>query len=370
MLGGLVQAGSKALGGDRFSLVGLLPTTLLVGWVAFLTVSGLYRGDRVDLSGIVATVGKSAGWAVFAVFGIFVIAVLLRPLQISLVWMLEGYWDRNPVLKWLEPVAVEWHLRRRHSAEVIANDGVGDPPAGRHLQSVIEDHQRLRAWGIRRARAEERISRYPEDRVAQEIDDPGPLGVEPADEIRLMPTMLGNALRKGEDDAGDRYGLDFPAIAPRLYPHLSDKISKEIARNLDVMETGAALTVVFLLSAACSVPLLWRGDLWAAAVPVALVLALLAYLGTLRTAREHGLLLSAAVDLHRFDMLAKLRYRLPETVDEEWRLNRALSAFLGADSDKAYLIMARYRYAHVPDPTTAVASPVAGDAEGQAAPAG
>jgi hypothetical protein len=360
MLGGLVQAGTKALGGERFSLVSLLPTTLLVGYVSFLWASGLYARRTVNLGGVVTMIGKNAGWAVFAVFGIFVVSVLLRPLQISLVWMLEGYWDRTPVLKWIEPLALERHLRRRRAAEVTADQEI-EPGISTLLQSVIQDRRRVRRQQIRRRRAELRMDRYPEVRE-HEAD---------ADEIRMMPTMLGNALRKGEDDAGDRYGLDFPTIAPRLYPHLSGTISTEIGRNFDAMESGASLTIVFLLAAASSVPLLWRGDAWFLAVPIALLLALLAYLGTLRTAREHGLLLASAVDLHRFDMLAKLRYQLPETVDDEWELNQQLSAFLETGREKARDFMRDYRYAHPVDQPVAASEPAsaADEAAEPAAPA-
>lgn len=347
MLGGLVQAGTKALGGERFSLVSLLPITLLVGYVSFLWASGLYAGAAVNLGGIATEIGKNAGWAVFTVFGIFVVSVLLRPLQISLVWMLEGYWDRTPLLKWIEPLARERHLRRRRAAEVTADQAI-DLGTSMLLRSVIQDRRRVRMQEIRQRNAELRLDRYPEDRE-HEGD---------ADEIRLMPTMLGNALRKGEDDAGDRYGLDFPTIAPRLYPHLSSRISTEIARNFDAMESGASLTIVFLLAAAGSVPLLWRGDAWFLAAPIALLLALLAHLGTLRTAREHGLLLASAVDLHRFDMLAKLRYQLPRTVDEEWELNQQLSAFLEAKIEKARVFMRDFHYVHPADQSADASEPV------------
>ncbi|NMO57826.1 hypothetical protein HH310_42520 [Actinoplanes sp. TBRC 11911] len=332
MLGGLVQAGAKALGGERFSLVSLLPTTLLVTYVAFLGTSGVYSGEKVDLDSLAQTVGKNAGWAILAVFGVFVISVLLRPLQITLVWILEGYWENTPVLKWAEPFAIERHLRRRHTAEVQADqylDNVRDDP---RLQSIVSDRRRLRAHVIRTSRAEQRVGQYPEDR--------------PDGDIRLMPTMLGNALRKGEDDAGDRYGLDFPVIAPRLYPHLSDKINAEIIRNLDVVESGAALTTVFFFAAVASVPLVWRADEWSFAAPAALLLAVLAHLGTLRTARDHGLLLASAVDLHRFDMIAKLHYKLPSTPHEEWDFNRSLSIFYASESGEAREFMLSHRYVH------------------------
>jgi hypothetical protein len=337
MLGGLVQAGTKALGGERFSLATVMPTTLLVGYISFLAASGLYTGRSVSLGRLPETVGSNAGWAVLVVFGTFVISVLIRPLQIVLVWALEGYWNHAPILAQIEPFAVERHQRRRHTAEIIASEGAGSPGASNSLGSIVENRQRIRQKFVRQALAEAQISRYPEDR--------------PGDDIRLMPTMLGNALRKIEDDAGDRYGLDFPAIAPRIFPVLSEKIGAEIARNYNVIEGGAALTTVFAVAAACSIPLAWRGDAWALTLPGALLFAALAHFGTLRAARDHGQLLATAVDLHRFDMIEKLHYRLPANPHEEREFNKRLSYFLSTDSRRADEVMRDHQYVHIGMPS-------------------
>lgn len=363
MLGGLVGAGTKALGGERFSLVSVLPTTLLVGYVAFLAASGLYSRKSVSLGGIPQTVAHSAGWAVLAVFAVFVISVLLRPLQLALVWMLEGYWGRTPVLKWIEPLAVERHCRRRHTATVIASQGIDGPGSQLAIRAIVENRRRRHRQQMRAARARERIARYPSDRLPEGKTGEGV-------EVRLMPTMLGNALRKAEDDAGDRYGLDFTAIAVRLYPQLSDKLSTEIARNLDVIESGSALTAVFGLAAAASVPLCWRDGLWFLSVPLALGLCALAYAGTLRAARDHAVLLATAVDLHRFDTLAKLHYKLPTTAEDERGFNLRLSAFILSLNGKATEYMASDQYVHAAPtqpPTPPPVVPVAADGVGNGA---
>ena len=54
---------------------------------------------------------------------------------------------------------------------------------------------------------------------------------------RLMPTLLGNILRGGEDNAGNRYGLDVPIIYPRMYPLLSAKLDKAISAQFDMLDT-------------------------------------------------------------------------------------------------------------------------------------
>jgi hypothetical protein len=352
MLGGLVQAGTKALGGDRFSLVNVLPATLLVGYVAFLAVSGLYAGRGYSVNDLPDTLGKNPGWAILTVLAIFIASVLLRPFQIALVWVLEGYWDRIAILKHAAPLAIEYHQRSRHTAEVIELYEPPEEPTAQTLAAAVAKRQQSRHRSRKVDRAARIRHRYPADRPV--FDDDGELE---AIESRVMPTHLGNILRKAEDDAGGRYGLALPHIAPRLYPHLSERIAKEIVRNLDLIEAGAALSTACMLAVLASLPLLGRWDPWFAAPFVAAVLAAIAYLGTLRTAREHGRLLATAVDLHRFDMIAALRYKLPTTVDEEWELNVDLSDFFAHGDQKARDLMADHPYEHPSPPGGAGPAP-------------
>lgn len=58
-----------------------------------------------------------------------------------------------------------------------------------------------------------------------------------------MPTELGNVLRRAERTAGERYGLDTVHTYPRLYPHLSKQLDKEIGQQLDLVDTGASIAV-------------------------------------------------------------------------------------------------------------------------------
>jgi len=364
VLGGLAQAGTKALGGDRFGLVNLTPAALLVTFVGLLAASGLYAGEPFDLPELGDDLGSSAGWVLLAAFAVYLLAVIVRPFQIALVWVLEGYWDRWPALEPVKELALERHRRRLHTAEVIRmaddeprlpgpaspesvspqSESPASPSPSPSLEEVARALRLRRRWRVRRARAERLTARYPAPRVAR--DDKGK--VVWAQE-RLMPTALGNALRRGEDIAGDRYGLDFPVIAPRLYPFIKDKTGAAINRNLDAIESGAALCVTFALASVLSLPLIGRADGWRVTPLVAALLAVAAYRGSLRTARAHGRLLATAVDLHRFDMIAALRYPLHTDVADERALNLAISDFLRG-GDAATERMRRVPYAHPPEP--------------------
>jgi hypothetical protein len=175
-----------------------------------------------------------------------------------------------------------------------------------------------------------------------------PFNADDAVDDRLMPTLLGNILRDGEDNAGRRYGLDMIVVYPRMYPSLSPKLDKAISAQLDILDTTAALCVAFGLSALFSAPLIARLDWWSL-VPVAtMLLSIFAYRGALVTAQGHGTLLATAFDLHRFDMLQALHYQLPLAPDDELELNRQLSEFLVTHGADAQRFMRKFRYRHPP----------------------
>lgn len=327
MLSGLAQAGTKALGGARFTLVSIVPSAWFVGFVAFLSLSGLYSGKSPNLAYAATALGSHAGWVVAAIFAIFVIAVLLRPFQAVLVQFLEGYWSGIRAIEHIYDLAIERHRRIRHTAEVVSSARLTPKTSSTSLHEVARA-QRVALRAVKaQKKAHETVSRYPSSN-----------GVDAHSDDRLMPTMLGNALRDGEDTAGSRYGLTFRAIAPRLYPHLSTKMSEAISQNLDLIDTTAALCISFGLSAVISAPLVVRWDVWSSTPFAMLILSIIAYSGALRTARGHARLLATAVDLHRFDMLAALHYDLPTSPEEERRLNQRLSAFFDERESAAELI--------------------------------
>jgi hypothetical protein len=339
MLNGIASAGAKALGGARFSLVNLMPASFVTAFVIFLVASGVYTESSPKPEETISTF-RDTGFAVLAVFGVFVLAILLRPFQAALVHLLEGYWEAWPS-RLLVGVATERHRRILHTAKVIqAAQLTAERPADPSLRSVAAHRQVAQDIGAVNDRAEERIARYPSPVFAE-----GENGDRWVDEDRLMPTLLGNVLRDGEDRAGNRYGLDFTVVAPRLYSTLSPRYEAVLRQSLDLLDVTAAMCVSFATGALISLPLVGRWDLWSF-VPAGLsLLSLFAYWGAIRVGRSHSRYLAATVDLHRFDMIEALHYELPTTTEKEYSFNRRLSQFLDSRATARYL-MADFRYVH------------------------
>ncbi|MFG3288369.1 hypothetical protein ACGF3G_06100 [Streptomyces sp. NPDC048179] len=319
MLSSLSQAAGKALGGARFTLVSVLPVTVLTAYVTVLVLSGAYSGGRVDALALADRAKDHPGWLAFGAFGCLLAGLLLRPFQVTLVQMLEGYWWGGALPETAAAIATERHRRRMHTADTVRAAEVLEEP-GTAFTDAVAHARRKRRTDREAARALRLFLRYPN--AANPVPDA--VG-DHAD--RLMPTMLGNILRDGEDDSGRRYGLDLPTISHRLYPQLSDKLGAAVNQQLDLLDSTCALSVSFALATVAGVPLVGRLDPWSLAPVTTALLSVAAYRGAMRVAAGHASLLAAAVDLHRFDMLAALHLKLPDDPAEEYARNRQLTRF-------------------------------------------
>lgn len=297
-------------------LTNILPSVVLV-----LTTGALFASRLMPWSGatnpgpaqVVRTV-KDNPWTtgVVLILAVIVVAILLRPFQIAMVQVLEGYWRNRFWLRPIEAMAVERHIRKAGS-HVVRLDTAKEIPTTADFRIVA-----------RVSRREHRRTRRAEDSLAA-------LSSYPPDVQDFLPTRLGNALRRGETTAGERYGLNTVVTFPRLQPHLHAKLEAGIVNQLDLIDTTSAFTLLFTVQALVSAPLVWRLDGWSVVPVVFLLFAGLAYRGARGIAVRHSELLRAAYDMHRFDMVKALHRKLPRTTATEFAENRELSRFLAQD---------------------------------------
>lgn len=335
----LAKESAKSLGAGAY-LVTVLPSAVLVLTVFALFTSDLYPWERPTAAdpapGPEAVVASARGLGVAGgivlLVTVLVVAVLLRPFQVTLVQVLEGYWShRGPGL--VETLAIEHHQRRRSrfSARLHPNRRLA---AGRTFSEVAAASRRTQRADRMRDRAAAVVGGYPRDPAV------------------VMPTLLGNVLRRAETTAGERYGLGTVVTYPRLYPHLSPRLDAEVNEQLDVLDTTATFTLLLWALTAATAPLLLRFDGWSL-VPAGLgVLAVLTYRGSRIAADRYGMLLATAYDLHRFEMVQTLRRPLPVDPQLEREANEQLTALLQDKVGSAELSDAGWRYAHLLPPAT------------------
>jgi hypothetical protein len=313
-LGTLAETGTKVLGSR--TLVNVLPPALLTVIVFVLLASG--APGTLSTAALVTTLKDFSGAQVALLFlGVVVVAVILQPFQIAVVQILEGYWVGNPLARSGRPsmasrawdIGTELQRRRFRLLQILEkdeNDDEGD------ADDLADELSELRIKQAGWARGE--LRGYPEL------------------ETRLMPTRLGNQLRAAEDDAGGRYGLWTNVVYPRLQSVLSDRLASDLASSNDQLDLAAHLCVTLALATLASAGLLapngWRNPWWLLVPAATAALAFLSYRAAIKAAASQGVLLAAAFDLHRFDLLTALHYRLPDDPWSEYRFNGELSAFL------------------------------------------
>jgi hypothetical protein len=300
----LAEGGAKSLS-LRFYLVSLLPSALLTFLIFTLWASGAPGPDPSIEKAIDNLEALTGAQVALLLVGVVISGVILQPFQIMLVQVFEGYWRPTPIGQLAMDIGIELQRRRMRELE-ITKQWLPDGGSGESAASEPPPPEQVKSdW------AESRLRFYP-------------------DVNRLLPTQLGNTLRAAEDRAGERYGLSTLAAWPRLYPHLSDKLFEVINDRRDQLDTAARLCATFLLALVIAVGFLAKnGGRWALIVPsVFLCLAWVSYRAAVAAGELHGQLLETAFDLHRFDLLAALRYESPTDRREEFELNRQVSEFL------------------------------------------
>jgi hypothetical protein len=309
------RRGTGVAGGTavRIVVVGLLPTASLMVVVLGLLASGAPTTSP-NVARLMERVGglRLSHLLALAVCAL-ALTILVQPFQLRLLRLFEGYgWEGFALGRAIRRIGIQRQLRRLQRLDQMAFSVAGN---------AEEAQRQLLATVQRRA-------------------------YYPSDPASLLPTRLGNALRAAEDRAGQRYGLDTNACMPRLYPHLSERLTQVLNDRRNQLDVAVRLCAVLLLATVISTPIL-VGDGWWLAVPAATgLLAWVAYRGAVYAAVNYGQALYVAFDLHRFDMVRGLHYSPPPR-EREQAFNSELSEFLRGEIDQV-----SYPYAHPDTPTT------------------
>ncbi|MFI6647430.1 hypothetical protein ACIBI8_07310 [Streptomyces sp. NPDC050529] len=275
--------------GRRFSLTGTIPTLA----VLFTVLAELAAGAPSQMPSrkqLVSSLESLVpGEWVLLFLGVTIAALLLQPLQQQLVRCLEGYpLTRGVGLLLGRPLVARWRRRweRLNALQQRVN------PRPEDLPVMIEAAARLA-----------RLPRAPE---------------------RLMPTRLGNTLRAAEDRPAETYGLDTVAAWPELYAVLPERTAALVDDARDQLDMTCRMTAAFAVMGALSAAILPFG--WWTFLAVAFfLLSALTYRSAISAGENYGRLVNAAVNLHRFDLLAAFHLSLPATPAEERARFSALS---------------------------------------------
>lgn len=331
----IIGAASSAGGriGRHFSVAALLPGLFLTLWLSALVASGAVTGSPslTSLGHSFDSLAHAAWLIIIAIAaGLFV-----HPLQFSIIQLFEGYWGAGRLgVAAAHFRVVHYRRRERHLDETIAGaqQRMAEESAGEDYLLDNERGDRLMYAYIQNQEALRLHGRYP------------------AEQRRIMPTRLGNALRGYEDAAGRPYGLDALQVVPYLSVMATPDQLSYLRGAREELDTTVSLCAACLLAALISVGFLVTDRFWLLAALIPYGLAYISYRGALVAAEEYGTALSVVVGLSRFDLYRQLHLPLPKSVREERRRNVELTSLLnygrGNDPDDGEVNLI---YKHAPE---------------------
>ena len=314
--------------GRYFTVVSALPSAAFTAYVYVLVRTGAWGGS---VSWARAVTFQLSDLAVLTVAS-FVVALALHPLQFAMIQLLEGYWGAAAPARRLAALRIMHHRRRLQSlqdAEVqallsLAAMPARDQPGSRHATPAALDAA-LRSVEARRLRAS-----YPPDRT------------------RILPTRLGNVLRRYEMTAGAPYGLDIIQALPRLAMVAQPAEVDYLQDQRMQLELAVRTCLLALLASVVTVAFMVRHPPWLLVALIPYVVSYAAYRGAVTVAHEYGAAMSVVAELNRFSLYDRLQLPRPVTLEDEVRQN--------TDLMKAFAQEANVSFRYVAAPGTAAAA--------------
>lgn len=189
------------------------------------------------------------------------------------------------------------------------------------------------------ARAEERAILEPECRVTWlSIADesmrlaawyPRPNVVGTHEEYdNLMPTRLGNALRKYERQAGSQYGLDAVSVIQQISFVAQPERLAYVGDQRQLLDLSVRMSATAVVATVVAIVGLWPHGAWLLLALVPYGVAYLSYRGAVVVAHEYGAAIAAMIDLDRFALYDALRMPRPIDTAAERRMNAKLMRLL------------------------------------------
>lgn len=315
---------------DRNFAIGFfLPGTLLtLGCFFVLALHG-----EVDLPDTLDDLGRLSS-AVLAIVVVWLVAISLLALNYPILRFMEGY----PIMR-----LIDLYGRYHPSGKERLNRLIQ-----RRFERRIRPAFELQAR-IDRARANGLLE------PAMHADHPRHLAraaeCYPDEAQHVLPTRLGNLFRAFEVYPRVLYGLDAIPAWPRLQAVMPDHCRKALADAKAQLDFCVNLT----FSAASMTMLhlglgLWRFDLPAPWLgPIGLGLAAVGYWLSLSAASQFGGYVKTAFDLYRGDLAKALGLKVPDSMEAERVMWRAVSRMIIYRSAARGAELTRFRARHEED---------------------
>jgi hypothetical protein len=329
-LAGVFTSGISSLG-TRFFIVGIIPSTILI----FFILSVIWTGAPDNYPNILAleesilNISVNRGLLILAL--ILIVSLILEPFQTSMTRFLEGYWDTWYVGTLFSKIGVRIQkYKYDNTIKELKNLETELTKLGKQFSNV--KIQLKNSTDKDNFALGSQLSQLEKD--MREKEAPYILGglrlltYFPSNPSLFLPTALGNIWRSMEERAGGRYGLETVTAWPRIYPFISENLLAILDDLRNQFDLTVRLCIVFILCTLVSTVSFARFDFWLIIPFATLIMAWLTYRAAMNVSITYGQSVHTAFDLHRFELLEKLRFALPIDISSEKEMNQKISRFL------------------------------------------
>lgn len=321
--------------GRYFTLVSLIPSLFLVLWSYILIASGAPSEKPTVHNVEIALSHWSVSKVITIVLVSFAVAMILHPLQFVTTQLLEGYWGTTALAVAAMQLRIVHYRKRQRGLQKKA--AVSQDALTEKCLEILRKQQGYRPeWetdsdkldgridNILKSRRGDRLMGYviAQQEALDHADD------YPPDSKRILPTELGNALRRFEDSAGKQYGLDAITIAPHLHLVAPDRHRNYLMDAREGMDAAIRICTVGLAATALTMGFFFTRGLWLLWALLPYSISYLAYRGAISAARGYGGVIRTVIDLNRFRLYSELGLDLPRDIAEERESNGKLMKIL------------------------------------------
>ena len=339
-MGTLIESASSAISqiGRHLSVTSLVPTLLFLLWLL-----ALFSSDPWEVPNLAAVSTALTDWSVAKVVGMVAAAVTIgfvaHPLLFATTQLLEGYWGPHPLAIRVAAARAGIHRKRLRALVDECDDREARIDAfTTHVLRKTWSAQQLKDASPAELRSAAQSVLASEDGlpafaeyIAMQAAARATTGF-PDEGHRVMPTRLGNALRRIEDRTGRQYELDLVTIAPHLAVMARGGRAKYISDSREEFDFTVRLCSFALIASVVTTVWLAPTGWWLLLACIPYAVAYAAYRGAIAAAQEWGTALGTAVDLERFALYAALGLQLPADSEEERLTNQRLVELINGDA--------------------------------------
>jgi hypothetical protein len=127
----------------------------------------------------------------------------------------------------------------------------------------------------------------------------------------IMPTRLGNMLRRYESQAGRQYGMDALEVVPHVLLIAPANHVDYVDDQRSQLDLSFRMTFISILASVTTLFFLWPYGFWVLVAVIPYVLAYLSYRGSVIAGGHYGSAFDTLINLNRFALYEQLHLPLP-----------------------------------------------------------